>query len=96
MEMVEENIDEGQKIDLYYHDDQVNAIRERDLHIYIYKKDKSKKAIQTKTKCLALSIFSFVFGDEIGKHSSLSKINQSIKLSNVRFLSSNLIQMSQY
>jgi len=33
MEMGEENIDEGQKIDLYYHDDRVNAIRERDWHI---------------------------------------------------------------
>lgn len=36
----------------------------------------SKIEIPTKTKCLALSIFSFVFGDEIGKHSSLSKQKQ--------------------
>jgi len=37
MEMGEENIDEGQKIDLYYHDDQVNAIREREIYIHIRK-----------------------------------------------------------
>jgi hypothetical protein len=95
MEMVEENIDEGQKIDLYYHGDQVNAIRERKIYIHI-RKTRVKKAIQTKTKCLALSIFSFVFGDEIGKHSSLSKNKPINKTPHIRFLSSNLIQMSQY
>jgi hypothetical protein len=68
MEMEEENIDEEQKRDRYYRDDQVNARIEIELI-----KIRFKKTIQTKIKCLALSIFSFVFGDEIGKHSSLSK-----------------------
>ena len=44
----------------------------------MHKKDKVR--LQTKTKCLALSIFSFVFGNEIGKHSSLSKTSHSMKL----------------
>jgi len=65
--MVIVNNDEEQQIDPYYHDGQVNArIYE---HVYSDLKDK----LLTRTKCLALSRFSFVVGADIGKHSSLSK-----------------------
>ncbi len=47
MEMVEENIDEVRKIDLYYHDDQVNAIREREIYIDI-RKTRVKKQYKPK------------------------------------------------
>lgn len=59
-------MNEGRRIDQYYHDDRENA---KTNHC----KSPRKLFTFTRMKCLALSRFSFVFGEEIGKHSSLSK-----------------------
>ena len=61
------NNDEEQQIDPYYHDGQVNARK------YSIGRSDLKDKLLTKTKCLALSRFSFVVDTDIGKHSSLSK-----------------------
>lgn len=70
--MVIRNNDEEQQIDLYYHDGQVNARIYKNRY-FNGKKTAVKYKLLTRTKCLALSRFSFVVGADIGKHSSLSK-----------------------
>ncbi len=61
--MIIVNNDEEQQIDLYYHDGQVNA------RIYAFQKaNHVQDKLLTRTKCLALSRFSFVVGIDIGKH----------------------------